>query len=56
MSCRLMEKYIADLSGNPLAMIAGLTTLNILNENPEIYKSLDSKTEYLKKGMISIFQ
>ena len=44
------------LSGNPLAMIAGLTTLNILNENPEIYKSLDSKTEYLKKGMISILK
>ena len=44
------------LSGNPLAMIAGLTTLNILNENAEIYKSLDSKTEYLKKGMISILK
>jgi len=44
------------LSGNPLAMIAGLTTLNILNETPEIYKSLDSKTEYLKKGMISILK
>ena len=44
------------LSGNPLAMIAGLTTLNILNENPEIYKSLESKTEYLKKGMISILK
>lgn len=44
------------LSGNPLAMIAGLTTLNILNENPEIYKSLDSKTECLKKGMISILK
>ena len=44
------------LSGNPLAMIAGLTTLNILNEKPEIYKSLDSKTEYLKKGMTSILE
>ncbi len=44
------------LSGNPLAMIAGLTTLNILNENPEIYKSLDSKTECLKNGMISILK
>ena len=39
-----------------MAIIAGLTTLNILNENPEIYKSLDSKTEYLKKGMISILK
>ncbi len=44
------------LSGNPLAMIAGLTTLNILNEKPEIYKSLDNKTEYLKKGMTSILE
>ena len=44
------------LSGNPLAMIAGLTTLNILNEKPEIYNSLDNKTEYLKKGMTSILE
>ena len=44
------------LSGNPLAMVAGLTTLSILNENPEIYKSLDNKTDYLKKGMIKVLK
>ncbi|MBK56915.1 MAG: glutamate-1-semialdehyde-2,1-aminomutase [Flavobacteriaceae bacterium] len=44
------------LSGNPLAMVAGLTTLSVLNENPEIYKSLDNKTDYLKKGMIKVLK
>tara|TARA_B100001175_G_scaffold315363_1_gene326744 strand:+ start:6790 stop:8076 length:1287 start_codon:yes stop_codon:yes gene_type:complete len=36
------------LSGNPLAMIAGYTTLNELNNNPEIYNSLDQKSSYLE--------
>ena len=44
------------LSGNPLAMVAGLTTLSILDENPEIYKSLENKTDYLKKGMIKVLK
>jgi glutamate-1-semialdehyde 2,1-aminomutase len=39
------------LSGNPVAMIAGFTTLNILNENPSIYKELEEKTIYLKDGL-----
>lgn len=39
------------LSGNPLAMIAGYTTLSILNENVEIYNSLHKKTEHLEKGL-----
>jgi glutamate-1-semialdehyde 2,1-aminomutase len=39
------------LSGNPLAMIAGYTTLSALNENVEIYNSLHKKTEYLEKGL-----
>ncbi len=39
------------LSGNPLAMIAGFTLLNELNERPEIFEELDSKTEYLHKGL-----
>lgn len=39
------------LSGNPIAMIAGYTTLKILNENPNIYTELEEKTEYLKKGL-----
>ena len=44
------------LSGNPLAMVAGFTTLSILNENPDIYKSLENKTDYLKKGMIKVLE
>jgi len=39
------------LSGNPLAMIAGFTTLSILKENPGIYKELEKKTTYLEKGL-----
>lgn len=36
------------LSGNPLAMIAGYTTLSILNQHPEIYSELDQKTKLLR--------
>lgn len=39
------------LSGNPLAMAAGLAMLTELNNNPEIFKSLASKTEYLHHGI-----
>jgi len=39
------------LSGNPLAMAAGLAMLTELNENPEIFSSLEKKTEYLHKGI-----
>ncbi len=39
------------LSGNPIAMIAGYTTLKILNEHPEIYTELEEKTKYLKHGL-----
>ena len=39
------------LSGNPLAMIAGLTTLKILKNNPNIYKSLKDKTIKLHQEM-----
>jgi glutamate-1-semialdehyde 2,1-aminomutase len=42
------------LSGNPLAMAAGLTTLELLDNNHGIYSSLDNKTEYLHKEMISL--
>lgn len=41
------------LSGNPLAMAAGLAMLTELNSNPEIFKSIDAKTEYLHKGLAS---
>jgi glutamate-1-semialdehyde 2,1-aminomutase len=39
------------LSGNPLAMSAGLTTLSIINETPGFYKELDRKGELLEIGL-----
>lgn len=39
------------LSGNPLAMTAGLQMLQSLNQDQEVYKRLDEKTAYLEKGM-----
>jgi len=48
----LGEVYQAGtLSGNPLAMMAGYTTLSQLNGRPEIYNELERKTAYLEKGM-----
>jgi len=41
------------LSGNPLAMTAGITTLKKLKEKG-IYKELKEKTDYLVKGMKEI--
>ncbi|WP_172914653.1 glutamate-1-semialdehyde 2,1-aminomutase [Capnocytophaga canis] len=38
------------LSGNPLAMSAGLTMLTELNDNPQVFKSLEEKTAYLHRG------
>jgi glutamate-1-semialdehyde 2,1-aminomutase len=42
------------LSGNPLAMAAGLAMLQELNNDKEIYKRLDEKTAYLEKGMSKV--
>ncbi len=39
------------LSGNPLAMAAGLAMLEALDTDPEIYQRLEKKTAYLEKGM-----
>ena len=39
------------LSGNPVAMVAGLAQLTYLNEHPEIYKDLERKGELLYGGM-----
>ena len=39
------------LSGNPLAMAAGLAMLQELNENDTIFESLAKKTEYLHQGI-----
>ena len=40
------------LSGNPLAMAAGLETLRILNEEPEFYRQLELKSKRLAEGIV----
>lgn len=42
------------LSGNPIAMAAGLAMLRELNDKPEIYSSLEKKTEYLHIGIANV--
>lgn len=44
------------LSGNPIAMIAGYTTLKFLRDNPSIYKELEEKTGYLRDGLDRVFR
>lgn len=44
------------LSGNPLAMRAGLTTLELLKKNNDLFQRLDDKTEKLHKGMKSLIE
>ena len=39
------------LSGNPVAMAAGLTQLKILNTHPEIYQKLESLGAMLQEGL-----
>ena len=43
------------LSGNPLAMAAGLAMLEALQDNT-IFKRLENKTKYLHKGIASVLQ
>ncbi|HET8855258.1 MAG TPA: glutamate-1-semialdehyde 2,1-aminomutase [Salinimicrobium sp.] len=42
------------LSGNPLAMAAGLEMLRQLNDAPQIYKELADKTEFLEQGISKV--
>ncbi len=42
------------LSGNPVAMSAGLATIKKLKQNPEIYKDLEEKANKLMKGFSEI--
>lgn len=44
------------LSGNPIAMAAGLTQLTYLYEHPEIYRELEEKGEKLYGGMEKILK
>ncbi|MEO8235604.1 MAG: glutamate-1-semialdehyde 2,1-aminomutase [Flavobacterium sp.] len=42
------------LSGNPLAMAAGLAMLKALNEDQEVFTRLQEKTAYLEKGIARV--
>ncbi|ANH83337.1 glutamate-1-semialdehyde-2,1-aminomutase [Niabella ginsenosidivorans] len=44
------------LSGNPVAMIAGLTLLKALKATPELLMELDDKTQYLKDGLEEVLK
>lgn len=44
------------LSGNPLAMSAGLAMLTELNNRPEIFDSLAKKTEFLHEGIAKVLE
>ncbi len=39
------------LSGNPVAVASGFTTLSILKSNPKMYEDLSQKTKVLKDGL-----
>lgn len=42
------------LSGNPLAMAAGLAMLKAINSDEDLFERLADKTEYLHKGMSKV--
>ena len=42
------------LSGNPLAMAAGLAMLTAINEDKALFKRLEEKTTYLHKGIARV--
>ena len=44
------------LSGNPLAMSAGLAMLTALDTHPEIFESLAEKTEHLHEGFDNVLR
>ncbi len=44
------------LSGNPLAMSAGLAMLSQLNNHPEVFDSLEKKTAYLHEGISKVLE
>lgn len=43
------------LSGNPLAMAAGLAMLKAINEDAKLFQRLEEKTNYLEKGIRNAF-
>ena len=44
------------LSGNPIAMTAGYTLLNELNNNPSIYEGLEKKCKELSEGIHQLLE
>ncbi len=44
------------LSGNPIAMSAGLAMLKMLNENPQIYAELETITSQIVNGIKSVLK
>ncbi|OWW26131.1 glutamate-1-semialdehyde-2,1-aminomutase [Zobellia sp. OII3] len=44
------------LSGNPLAMAAGLAMLTELDKHPEVFESLAKKTAYLHEGLDAVLK
>ncbi|MEC4113715.1 glutamate-1-semialdehyde 2,1-aminomutase [Myroides pelagicus] len=44
------------LSGNPLAMAAGLTMLQEIEKDNELFTRLDEKTAYLEKGLRQVLE
>lgn len=44
------------LSGNPIAMAAGIEALKTLNAKPEIYTELAEKVEKLRTGLSGVFE
>ena len=43
------------LSGNPLAMAAGLAMLTAINEDATLFQRLEEKTNYLENGIRNVF-
>jgi glutamate-1-semialdehyde 2,1-aminomutase len=44
------------LSGNPLAMSAGLAMLTAINKDKDLFKRLEEKTSYLNKGISDLLE
>jgi glutamate-1-semialdehyde 2,1-aminomutase len=44
------------LSGNPLAMAAGIAQLTILKEHPEIYRHVETLTQKLENGLTELIE
>lgn len=48
--------HAGTLSGNPISVAAGIETISILKENPEIYENVNKKTESLVNKINELIQ